>query len=71
MEEKITVAILSSNRLLRESIARILVHKREFAVIATEPPVVLQEQKESGTRADVWISDSLRCLCCRRQPQWT
>lgn len=62
MEEKITVAILSSNRLLRESIARILVHKREFAVVATEPPIAPQEQRESGARPDVWISDSLKCL---------
>jgi len=60
MKEKISVAILSGNRLLRESIARILTHRREFTVIETETPVRPQAQREDITEPDVWISDSLK-----------
>jgi DNA-binding NarL/FixJ family response regulator len=62
LKEKTSVAILSGNRLLRESIARILTHKREFTVVATEIPVCSQAQREGGLRPDVWISDSLKWL---------
>lgn len=63
MEGKILVSVLSSNRLLRESIARILTHRREFAVIATEPRNVAPGPHSSGgARPDVWVSDSLQCF---------
>lgn len=62
MKEKTSVAILSGNRLLRESIARILTHKREFTVVATEVRVCPQTQREDITKPDVWISDSLKWL---------
>ena len=62
MEEKILVSIRSSNRLLRESIARILTRKREFAVIATQPPNFPLGQDLTGVTPDVWVSDSLQCF---------
>jgi DNA-binding NarL/FixJ family response regulator len=62
MQEKTLVAIVSSNRLLRESIARILTHKREFAVVAKEPPIGPQERCDNSIRPAVWVSDSLKCL---------
>jgi len=62
VEEKILVSIRSSNRLLRESIARILTRKREFAVIATEPPNFPLGQDLAGVTPDVWVSDSLQCF---------
>ena len=62
MEGKIPVSILSSNRLLRESIARILTHTREFAVIAAEPPSFPSVLDLTGITPDVWVSDSLQCF---------
>jgi DNA-binding NarL/FixJ family response regulator len=76
MEEKTSVTIVSSNRLLRESIARILTQKREFAVLAVERSTTAQPEKRETP--EVWVSDSLRCLLdslagyslgCRR-PGW-
>jgi DNA-binding NarL/FixJ family response regulator len=62
MQERISVAILSSNRLLKESIARILAHKREFAVIAAEPSTAPLVRPEDSMRPDVCVSDSLKLL---------
>ena len=62
MERKISVSILSRNRLLRESIARILTNKREFDVIpSASRNSSLGENRPSGA-VDVWVSDSLKCL---------
>ena len=62
VEGRIPVSILSSNRLLRETIARILIHTREFAVIATEPPKFSLGLDLTGVTPDVWVSDSLQCF---------
>jgi two-component system response regulator DegU len=62
VEGRIPVSILSSNRLLRETIARILIHTREFAVIATEPPKFSFGLDLTGVTPDVWVSDSLQCF---------
>jgi DNA-binding NarL/FixJ family response regulator len=62
VEAKIPVSILSSNRLLRESIARILIHTREFEVIATEPANYPSRPDSSNVVPDVWVSDSLQCF---------
>jgi DNA-binding NarL/FixJ family response regulator len=62
VEGRIPVSILSSNRLLRESIARILIHTREFAVIAIEPPKFSLGLDLTDVTPDVWISDSLQWL---------
>lgn len=62
VEGRIPVSILSSNRLLRESIARILIHTREFAVTATEPPKFSLGLGLTAITAEVWVSDSLQWL---------
>ena len=62
MKEKTSVAMLSGNRLLRESIARILMNKREFTVVAMEVLVCPQAQRKDSMKPDVWISDSLKWL---------
>ncbi|MFZ0645256.1 MAG: response regulator transcription factor [Candidatus Acidiferrales bacterium] len=62
VEGRIPVSILSSNRLLRETIARILIHTREFAVTATEPPKFSLGLDLAGVTPDVWVSDSLQCF---------
>jgi DNA-binding NarL/FixJ family response regulator len=62
VEGRIPVSIISSNRLLRETIARILTHTREFAVIATEPPKFSSGPDLSGVTRAVWVSDSLQCF---------
>jgi DNA-binding NarL/FixJ family response regulator len=61
VEGRIPVSILSNNRLLRETIARILTHTREFAVIATEPKFSVGLDL-TGVTPDVWVSDSLQCF---------
>jgi DNA-binding NarL/FixJ family response regulator len=62
MQEKTSVTIVSSNRLLRESIARILTQKREFTIVATERSLTPQAETEEQRKSDVCVSDSLRCL---------
>ena len=62
MDEKTSVTIVSSNRLLRESIARILTQKREFNVAAVERPAIEHAGSEEKRVPEVWVSDSLRCL---------
>lgn len=62
MDAKIVVSILSGNRLLRESIARILSQKREFSVLAVEPSIDRAVTQEMRADPNVWVSDSLRCL---------
>ncbi|MFY9690655.1 MAG: response regulator transcription factor [Candidatus Acidiferrales bacterium] len=61
MEEKTSVTIVSSNRLLRESIARILTQKREFTVVASERPSA-EGHPAGRAKAGVWVSDSLKCV---------
>jgi DNA-binding NarL/FixJ family response regulator len=74
VEQKTSVLIVSGNRLLRESIARILTHKREFTVVAMEPRRAPLLERDSGIRADVWLSDSLESLVAHpsgdEKPGW-
>jgi DNA-binding NarL/FixJ family response regulator len=65
VDGKIPVSVLSSNRLLRESIARILIHTREFEVIAIEPATFPSRPDLSSAKPDVWVSDSLQCFVDR------
>lgn len=62
MEGKISVLILSGNRILRESIAHILTNKREFQVFDAEPPGSSFSPNDYHVAPDVWVSDSLQCL---------
>ena len=59
LEGHISVSILSCNRLLRETIARILTYKRNFNVVAVEPPGLTPGGIELARTPDVWVSDSL------------
>jgi len=59
LEGQISVSILSCNRLLRETIARILTYKRNFNVVAVEPPGLIPGGIELARTPDVWVSDSL------------
>lgn len=58
MGQKIKVLITCCNRLLRESISRILSKKSDFEIIAVQPLQPLPD----GPRADVVIIDSLEFL---------
>lgn len=59
MDRNISVSILSCNRLLRETIARILTYKRNFDVVATEAPGLIPSGIGLAHAPDVWVSDSL------------
>jgi DNA-binding NarL/FixJ family response regulator len=59
VEGKITVSILSSNRLLRESIARILHKKKDIEVIGAECADFSSANKISLSLPAIWVSDSL------------
>lgn len=61
MQGKIAVLIVSSNRLLRDSIAHILTNKRDFEVLAESPRSAFAES-EPASAPDVWVSDSLQYL---------
>jgi two-component system response regulator DegU len=65
VQGKISVLILSSNRLLRESIAHILTYKRDFEVLPFEAPKAHAEDRPSGVTPNVWVSDSLPYLLDR------
>lgn len=60
MEKRLTIFVTCSNRLLRESIARILQKKSDFDVVAARPfgPSTFEEIVQSG--ADVVVLDSLQ-----------
>jgi DNA-binding NarL/FixJ family response regulator len=62
VDGKLSVLILSGNRILRESLAHILSNRREFHVFDAEP--ASPEVAPNGNRVapDVWVSDSLQCL---------
>jgi len=62
VESKISVLILSRNRILRESIAHILTNKREFQVFEAEPSGSSCSPDDYHVAPDVWVSDSLQCL---------
>jgi two-component system, NarL family, response regulator DegU len=62
VEGKIRVFIVSSNRLLRESIAHVLANKKDFEVLAAESPVSSTAASLPAVTPDVWVSDSLQCL---------
>ena len=61
MERKISVSILSKNRLFRESLARILTKKHDLDVAdESGAAVVVAARPQSGAR--VWVCDSLQQL---------
>lgn len=62
MDGKISVLILSGNRILRESIAHILANKRDFQVFDAGPPSPTFTPNDYHVTPDVWVSDSLQCL---------
>jgi DNA-binding NarL/FixJ family response regulator len=62
VEGKISVAVISSNRLLRESIAHVLTNKRDFEVLTSQPPGPPPASLDSPSAPDVWVSDSLECF---------
>jgi DNA-binding NarL/FixJ family response regulator len=62
VEGKISVLILSDNRILRESIAHILTNKRDFQVLDAEPPRSSFVAGDYDVTPDVWVSDSLQCF---------
>lgn len=62
MVTKISVLILSDNRILRESIAHILTNKRDFQVLDAEPPSSTYVAGDYHVSPDVWVSDSLQCF---------
>jgi len=62
VDGKISVLILSGNRILRESIAHILGSKREFQVFDAGPPSPSFTPDGYHVTPDVWVSDSLQCL---------
>jgi len=63
VEKKTTVSILSKNRLLRESLARILTNKHglEVADYSCSSLPIANASRQRDT-VDVWVSDSLQCL---------
>lgn len=62
MEGKTTVAILSNNRLLRESIAHILEANRDMQVIHLDSDTASFGGDEASFLPQVWVSDSLHCF---------
>jgi DNA-binding NarL/FixJ family response regulator len=62
MEEKIRVHILCCNRLLRESVARLLAKRAEFGVVAPDSVSVDSPTGIEPFGADVLVADSLRPL---------
>ena len=70
MERKIAVYILTRNRLLRESLARILTNKHHFNVSA-DFTVPVSTGTHSTPVPDVWVSDSLQCLTENGLPRVT
>ena len=62
MGGKVPVSIISSNRLLRESIAHVLTSKRDFRVLLTQPPDSSFVMNDSFAASAVWVSDSLQCF---------
>jgi DNA-binding NarL/FixJ family response regulator len=70
VEQKTTVSILSKNRLLRESLARILTNKHGFEVADyTWPSLPIPSGSKVRATVDVWISDSLHCLADNGLPR--
>jgi DNA-binding NarL/FixJ family response regulator len=60
VEHQVGVLILCCNRLLRESIAHILVKKPDFQVIGTAPISPTSRQEITESCADVLVLDSLQ-----------
>lgn len=62
MEGKAKVFIICCNRLLRESIARILRQKTEFEIIAAQPLASATREQVADSGANVLVLDSLEFL---------
>lgn len=68
MEAKTKVFILCSNRLLRESIARILGKKADFEIVASQAINIVTPDEIIDSGADVVVLDSLEFLLA--DPGW-
>jgi DNA-binding NarL/FixJ family response regulator len=68
MEAKTKVFILCSNRLLRESIARILAKKADFEIVAAQAISLVTPDEIAESGADVLVLDSLEFLVA--DPAW-
>ena len=62
MKNRTTVLILCCNRLLRESVARILNKRSDFQVIATHALTPDSKRQVADAHADVVVMDSLQLL---------
>jgi len=62
MENLTTVLILCCNRLLRESVARILNKRPDFQVVASQALTPDSKRQVAGAHADVVVLDSLQLL---------
>jgi DNA-binding NarL/FixJ family response regulator len=60
VNDKVGVLILCGNRLLRESIARIVSKKSDLQLIAARPAASVLREEISESDADVLVTDSLR-----------
>jgi DNA-binding NarL/FixJ family response regulator len=65
MESKPKIFILCGNRLLRESVARILIKKTDFEIVAAQAIRSTSFDEVGNTRADVLVLDSLEFLLGR------
>ena len=61
MDKTTGVLVLCRNRLLRESIARILAKRAEFEVIATTGTGTISQEEMVDSGASVVVMDSLEC----------
>jgi len=62
MDGKVKIFVVCCNRLLRESIARILRQKTEFEILAAQPLVSTFRDQLAESSADVLVLDSLDFL---------
>jgi two-component system response regulator DevR len=62
MEKHPSVLILCCNRLLRESVARIVSKRTDFQIIASAEPAFDSKREIADAKADVIILDSLQLL---------
>jgi two-component system response regulator DevR len=62
VENRTSVLLLCCNRLLRESLARILNKRTDFQVIACQAPAPHSKREMADAKADVVVLDSLQLL---------
>lgn len=62
MDKRVLVHILCCNRLLRESVARLLAKKAEFEVVGSDAVGVDSREEIEASGADVVVADSLQAI---------